>query len=163
MVRHLHIGPKMSSLEPPEDLSQIWSNSVEKFEPPEQPLLEVRRFFQWCQEMPLGILMRFQAKKVQYFFWDFNFCWTFQRLLQHGPTIHSSSSGNSFGPFCKKMFFSFISLCSWPQVASPVWMCCWESRCQQFPYHRRQAPGLDTAVAPTKSVGGADFSGWLYN
>ena len=73
MVWHLHIGPKMSSVEPPEVLSQIWSNSVEKFEPPERPLLEVRRFFQWCQEMHLGILRKFQAKKVQIFFWDFNF------------------------------------------------------------------------------------------
>ena len=63
MVWHLHIGPKMSSLEPPEVLSQIWSNSVEKCEPTERPLLEVSRFFQWCQETPLGILRRFHTKK----------------------------------------------------------------------------------------------------
>ena len=87
MVRHLHIGPKMSSLEPPEDLSQIWSNSVEKFEPPEQPLLEVRRFFQWCQGMSLGILKRFREKKVQFFFRDFNFGGNIQRLLQKQTTM----------------------------------------------------------------------------
>ena len=43
-------------------------NSVKKFEPPEWPLLEVRRFFQWCQGMPLGVLMRFQEKKDDFFF-----------------------------------------------------------------------------------------------
>ena len=35
---------------------------------PEWPLLEVRRFFQWFQELSLGILRRFQEKKVHYFF-----------------------------------------------------------------------------------------------
>ena len=59
MVWHLHIGPKMSPLETPEVFAHIWSNSVEKFEALEWPLLEVRRFFQWCQEMSLGILGRF--------------------------------------------------------------------------------------------------------
>ena len=97
MVRHLHIGPKTSSLEPPEVLSQIWSNSVEKFEPPERPLLEVRRFFQWCQEMPLGILMRFQSKKVQYFFQDFNFGWTFQRLLHHQSPVRGLRKAREAG------------------------------------------------------------------
>ena len=46
MVWHLHIGTKMSTQETPEVLTHIWSNSVEKFEALEWPLLEVRRFFQ---------------------------------------------------------------------------------------------------------------------
>ena len=47
-----------------------------------RPLLEVRRFFQWCQGMSLGILKRFREKKVQFFFRDFNFGGNIQRLLQ---------------------------------------------------------------------------------
>ena len=72
MVWHLNIGSKMRLLGPPEALSQIWANSLKKFKAPEQPLLEVRRFFQWCQGMSLGILKRFREKKVKYFFQDFD-------------------------------------------------------------------------------------------
>ena len=82
MVWHLHFGWKLRSLGPSEVLTQIYQNSVQKFQPPEWPLLEVRRFFQWFQELSLGILRRFQEKKVHYFFRDFNFCPKFRRLLQ---------------------------------------------------------------------------------
>ena len=68
MVWHLHIGLKLRSLEPPEVLSQIWPDLVKKLKPPERPLLEVRRFFQWCQGMSLGILKRFWEKKVNFLF-----------------------------------------------------------------------------------------------
>ena len=81
MVWHLHIGSKLRFLDPPEVLSKIWANLVKKFKPPEQPLLEVRRFFKWCQGMSLGILKRFREKNAQFFFCDFNFGWKIQRLL----------------------------------------------------------------------------------
>ena len=81
MVWHLHFGWKLRSLGPSEVLTQIYQNSVKKFQPPEWPLLEVRRFFQWFQELSLGILRRFQEKKGHYFFRDFNFCPKFGRLL----------------------------------------------------------------------------------
>ena len=71
----------MRSPEPPEVLTQIYQNSVKKFDPPEWPLLEVRRFFQWIQEMSLGILRRFQEKKVHYFF----------RVCNFGPKIGRAS------------------------------------------------------------------------
>ena len=54
---------------------------MKKFKPPERPLLEVRRFFQWCQGMSLGILKRFREKNVQFFFRDFNSGANIQRLL----------------------------------------------------------------------------------
>ena len=73
MVWHLHIRSKLRFLDPPEVRSQIWANLVKKFKAPEWPLLEVRRFFQRCQGMSLGILKRFREKKVQFFFRDFNF------------------------------------------------------------------------------------------
>ncbi len=82
MVRHLHIGWQLRCLGPSKVLTQIYKNSVKKLKPPEWPLLEVRRFFQWCQEMSLGILRRFQGKKVHYFFRVCNFGPTFGRLLQ---------------------------------------------------------------------------------
>ena len=82
MVWHLHIGSKLRFLDPPEVLSKIWAKLVKKFKPPERPLLEVRRFFQWCQGMSLGILKRFREKKVQFFFRDFHFCSNIERLLQ---------------------------------------------------------------------------------
>ena len=83
MVWHLHIGWKLRSLETLEVLTQIYPNSVKKFEPLERPLLEVRRFFQWCQGMPLGVLMRFQERKDNFFFRVWNFCATFRRLLHY--------------------------------------------------------------------------------
>ena len=79
MVWHLHIGLKLRSLEPPEVLSRIWTDLVKKLKPPERPLLEVRRFFQWCQGMSLGILKRFWEKKVNLFFWLCSLCPRFQR------------------------------------------------------------------------------------
>ena len=91
MVWHLHIGWKLRCLGPPEVLTQIYHNSVKKFEPQFWPPLEVRRFFQWYQEMVLGILKRFQGKKLHYFFRDFNFGWTFQRLLQDREKNHTQT------------------------------------------------------------------------
>ena len=90
MVWHLHIRSKLMSLDPPEVLSQIWPNLVKKFKPPEWPLLEVRRFFQWCQRMSLGILKRFREKNAQFFFRDFNFGWKIQRLLQMYSAVQST-------------------------------------------------------------------------
>ena len=58
----------MRSLEPPEVLSQIRPDLVKKLKPPEWPLLEVRRFFEWCQGMSLGILGRFREKNCNFFF-----------------------------------------------------------------------------------------------
>ena len=87
MVWHLHIRSKLRSIDPPEVLSQIWPNLVKKFKPPERPLLEVRRFFQWCQGMSLGILKRFREKNAQIFFRDFNFGWKIQRLLLDSPNL----------------------------------------------------------------------------
>ena len=80
MVWHLQIGSKLWFLDSPEVLSKIWENLVKKFKPPERPLLEVRRFFLWCQGMSLGILKRFR-KKIVHFFLDLNFGWNIQRLL----------------------------------------------------------------------------------
>ena len=100
MVWHLYIGWKMRSLEPPEVLTQIYQNSVKKFDPPEWPLLEVRRFFQWIQEMSLGILRRFQEKKVHYFFRVCNFGPTFGRLLHEKGSVRDSSH-ELWGTFTK--------------------------------------------------------------
>ena len=81
MVWHLHIGFKLRSLETSEVLSQIWPDLVKNFKPPEQPLLEVRRIFQWCQGMSLGILRRFREKNCNFFFRLWNSCCKFGRLL----------------------------------------------------------------------------------
>ena len=97
MVWHLHIGSKLRFLDPPEVLSKIWANLVKKFKPPERPLLEVRRFFQWCQGMSLGILKRFREKKVQFFFRDFNFDGNIQRLLLL-CLMHNGRNSHTWGP-----------------------------------------------------------------
>ena len=65
-------------------MSKIGQNPQRNFEPPEWPPSEVREVFQWCQEMSLGVLKRFQEKKEQFFFRDFNFGRRFERLLLVG-------------------------------------------------------------------------------
>ena len=86
MKWNLHIGLKLRSLEPPEVLNQIWPDLVKKLKPPERPLWEGRRFFQWWEGMSLGILKRFWEKKVNLFFWLCSLCPRFQRphpLVSH--------------------------------------------------------------------------------
>ena len=79
MVWHLHIGLKLRSLEPPEVLSEISPDLLKKLKPPEWPLLEVRRFSQWCQGMSQGIIRRFREKNPQFFFRLCSSCFNFQR------------------------------------------------------------------------------------
>ena len=92
MVWHLHIGWKLRSLEPPEVLTQIWQDLVKKLRPPEWPLLEVWRFFQWCQGMSRGIQRRFREKNCNFFFRVWNFVPTSQRNLLLLKSYKSKSS-----------------------------------------------------------------------
>ena len=59
---------------------------MKKFKPPEWPLLEVRRFFQWCQGMTLGILKRFREKKY-IFFEILTLVQTFRELSMMGAAV----------------------------------------------------------------------------